>query len=162
MWAERLELCRVLLKERTLEQHRGSPLRLQGWDVEANLQTNRLIDEALDRYLSSRLDQLENSDLRLLPPCAFHGRLAQVVSRAEPLPRRLYKAASPTIHTDRKATQSPVSFRGKRSPSPRIGLPALTPHKTPLARPSPVNLALAPRMSLPISRRKDLNRSQID
>lgn len=162
MWAERLELCRVLLKERTLELHRGSPLRLQGWDVKANLQTNRLIDEALDRYLSSRLDQLENSDLRLLPPCTYPGRLAQVVNRTESVPRRLSKAALRSLRIARKASQSPVSLRSKRSPSPRVDLPALTPRKTPMARPSPHSLVLATRNSLPIAREKDQNRSQID
>lgn len=162
MWAERLELCRVLLKERTLELHRGSPLRVQGWDVKANLQTNRLIDEALDRYLSSRLEQLEDSDLRLLPPFTYQGRLTQVVNRTESVPRKLSKAALRSLPTPRKTSQSPVSMRSKRSPSPRIDLPALTPRKAPMVRPSPHGLALAPRMSLPVVKRKDPNRSQID
>ena len=161
MWADRLELCRVLLKERVLELHRGSPIRLQGWDVSANLKTNRLIDEALDRYLSSRLETVEVQDLSQLPPMVFQGRYAQVVSQSELVNRGTHKSSARTPRSDRKFTQSPIVTHIKRSPSPRVGLPALTPHRPHIQRMQPNTLTRTPRMPQTTLRRRDLNRSEM-
>ena len=49
--ARKLELCRRLLKERCLQPNRN-PMDLSSCEASGYLQTCRLIDQAVDRYLS--------------------------------------------------------------------------------------------------------------
>lgn len=68
-WQEvvrKLELCRSLLKERSLEQA-GNPLSLAPGKAGERVATCRFIDQAVDRYLSKLYHETTTSSLLLLP-----------------------------------------------------------------------------------------------
>lgn len=68
-WEEvvrKLELCRSLLKERSLEQS-GNPLSLAPAQAGEHVAVCRFIDQAVDRYLTKLYHETTDASLLLLP-----------------------------------------------------------------------------------------------
>jgi len=62
----KLELCRSLLKERSLEQS-GNPLSLAPLQASEHVAVCRYIDQAVDRYLAKLYQETTNASVLLLP-----------------------------------------------------------------------------------------------
>ena len=114
LWDERiqkLEFCRHLLKERALELHRGNLLHGEKWNVEGNIKDNQLIDEAIDSFLVSRLNEEDEKAILKFPELVCRGRESDLAHRSE------------SVTKGRGSVRGSVMKLTNRSGSPKVICP---------------------------------------